>query len=233
MRPAVRIDPHEKIAGLPAVAVRDFLRRSDNFTATDLAQTFKLTLAEAQRVARELQAVGLIEPSKDERDDEDTFLMTAKGGRLRSASAARALTRRSAEQILDQFLERVHAVNGERSYAFRVRRVLLFGSMLDGGQERVSDVDIAVELEPREQEPTRQRELQDSRIREARRRGRTFSNYVEELVWPRREVLLCLKARSRGLSLHEARDLTFLGEIRTSTLFDASSDRAAGKGPQR
>ena len=73
--------------------------------------------------------------------------------------------------------------------------------------------DAGVELEAKwDASNTSQEEflaITGKRVEAARTRGRSFSSFIEELDWPRREVLLHLKARTRGLSLHEIYD--FLG----------------------
>jgi flagellar biosynthesis regulator FlaF len=44
------------------------------------------------------------------------------------------------------------------------------------------------------------------RVEFAQAKGRRFSNIVEYLYWPEREVMLHLKARTRCLSLHSMHD---------------------------
>ena len=46
----------------------------------------------------------------------------------------------------------------------------------------------------------------DARVAAARAKGRSFGSYFNELDWPEHEVMLHLKARTRGLSIHPLTD---------------------------
>lgn len=72
--------------------------------------------------------------------------------------------------------------------------------------ERVSDVDLAVELSSKFDDQEGRNTARQKRIEEARKSGRFFGNIIHELSWPRTEVLLFLKSRSRALSLHDMDD---------------------------
>ena len=56
--------------------------------------------------------------------------ITAGGQRLSSATAARPVTRATAEKAVREFLARVERVNRDGQVLGRVNRVVLFGSML-------------------------------------------------------------------------------------------------------
>ena len=72
--------------------------------------------------------------------------ITQSGQRLSSATAARPISRKAAEKALHEFLERVERVNRDHRFLGRVNRVALFGSMLREEVDRLSDVDLAVEV---------------------------------------------------------------------------------------
>jgi hypothetical protein len=55
-------------------------------------------------------------------------------------------------------------------------------------------VDVVVELRTRFSDRERQEKLEAERLELAFESGRNFSNYLEELGWPQREVLLFLKS---------------------------------------
>jgi hypothetical protein len=107
-------------------------------------------------------------------------------------------------------MQRVAEVNKNDEYAFIIRRVALFGSMLTDVRE-VNDIDLALELSPRLADKDAARRHEQQRIRLALNQGRRFSNIISELYWPRQEVRLFLKARSRVYSLHEMQELRELG----------------------
>src|SRR5439155_20983267 len=90
-------------------------------------------------------------------------------------------------------------------YLYRVKKVVVFGSYLTAAA-RINDIDVAIELAHRWQDPAKHSTLRDARIHEAMRKGRRFGNISEEVSWPETEVLLELKARSRAISLHPMED---------------------------
>lgn len=73
------------------------------------------------------------------------YELTDEGTRFAQASAAAPLRRATAERKLREFIARVEQVNQSDEYAYRVTRVVLFGSCLTDA-ERVNDIDLAVEL---------------------------------------------------------------------------------------
>jgi hypothetical protein len=108
----------------------------------------------------------------------------------------------SAERILAEFMERVHAVNATPEYLYRVDGVILFGSFLSDVEQR-GDVIVAVDLQSK---TTGQDELLEwSYVRRcaAQVKGRSFPTIVEQVYWPKTEVCLHLKARSISLKLSD------------------------------
>lgn len=83
--------------------------------------------------------------------------------------------------------------------------MILFGSYLTGAAT-VNDIDLAVELRPAENDQNLRHQNEQNRIREANQKGRRFNNLVERYAYPRNEVLLFLKSKSRYISLHSADD---------------------------
>ncbi len=197
----MHIDPKAEIAGLPALAVRRFFRRSRSYSwePTRLQREFRLAPERAEQVITELHRLGFIEP--DPHLPGSRWRLTVKGNGLAMASAARPLHRRTADQKLEQLLLRVSQVNADDYYLYKVARVGVFGSYLSE-QERINDIDVAVDLVPRESDPTLFRTLLEARIEQARMSGRAFGSITGEMAWPQTEVMLCLKSRSRALSLH-------------------------------
>lgn len=130
--------------------------------------------------------------------------------RFAQATAAAPLRRVTAERKLREFMARVEQVNRSEEFAYRVKRVVLFGSYLTDA-ERVNDIDLAVELVPRWDgfNVGIQYHKEQERLRLAPRHGTRNALAVEQ--WPWREVLLFLKARSRAFSLHDMRDPILYG----------------------
>ena len=99
-----------------------------------------------------LTAAGLVEPTR-----KGFWSITRAGKALSSATAAPRVKRVTAERALGEFLGRVDYVNRRPFFLARVVEVVLFGSMLKPEVDRVSDVDLAVEIVPKESNPERAR----------------------------------------------------------------------------
>lgn len=217
-----------QIAGFPAITIRNMLRGVVNLLDKPfVAARCKVSTQKAKEIIETLVAEGYLEfaerskrltapytPGKEKPRYRhvDCYKLTDKGEKLARGSAVSKMPRTKAEQIIDSLLRRVAEVNATADYLFRVPTVIVYGSYVRG-EPLLSDVDIALELEGKwDASNTSQEEflaITGKRVEAARTRGRSFSSFIEELDWPRREVLLHLKARTRGLSLHEIYD--FLG----------------------
>jgi len=214
-----------EIAGLPAIRIRDILRRVHSLLdAPFIANRCKVSSRKAKQIIEELAAEGYLEfersrqnlaapysPRKEKRRyrQVDCYKLTKKGERLARASAAGKMPRTKAERILEGLRRRVEEVNAASDYLFRIPTVVVYGSYVRG-EALLSDIDIAVELEPKWDIANTSTEqyaaLTNKRIEVAEAKGRMFPSFFEELDWPRREVMLHLKARTRGLSLHGLED---------------------------
>ena len=95
-------------------------------------------------------------------------------------------------------LARVEKFNSDPHYLYRVQRVVLFGSMLST-QANVSDIDVAVELQPKHATPEEYLAAIRARVEVTLRR-------LDGMSWLRGEIRWYLKSRSRGLSLHSTDD---------------------------
>jgi predicted nucleotidyltransferase len=120
---------------------------------------------------------------------------------LASASAAKPVTRATAEKALALFLERVAQVNRNPYYLAKVVRVVLFGGILKPEVDRLSDVDVAIELARKEADPRRALVLSRQRAEELEDQGRRFRSILErEFCWYV-EAYDFLKGRNRVLAL--------------------------------
>jgi predicted nucleotidyltransferase len=114
------------------------------------------------------------------------------------ASAARQIRRTTAELELADFMDRVPLINKDSAYLYSITKVVLFGSALRS-DERLGDVDVAIDLESRI--PLKGNWVELFR-QHAWSSGHTFRTFDEEIDWPPREVILALKARKRSISIH-------------------------------
>jgi len=209
----MRITKEEVVAGHSAVQVRGFLRKFDSkfFMRSAVERVMKLDPKQAEKFINEMVALELIEPTTPF-DNKAAFEVAEGGLRLANATSAKPIYRRTAERVLREFIDRVEAVNYSKEYAFRIRGAILFGSMLSCA-DRLGDVDVAIDLQPRIADPIQRRQLCDHRRHFAQEQGRTFATATSWALWPRNEVLLQLKGRSRSLSLHGFDQLTQLENL--------------------
>ena len=147
----MRINKGQVVAGYPALTVRTFLRRCRSCTIVPATAAYDLKVDEREGSVflRELASLGLIEPADHmPRGEAEAYEITNRGFAYANGSASGPITRRTAESALAQFMERLHAVNANDEYVYRVKSAVLFGSMLTE-IERLGDVDLAVELSPK------------------------------------------------------------------------------------
>jgi len=70
--------------------------------------------------------------------------LTDKGKAIAAGKARKRVSCAEAQAILDDFLNRVDAVNRDRDHIVNVQQVWLYGSMLKEGVTAVADIDLAV-----------------------------------------------------------------------------------------
>ena len=215
---SVRIHPRDKIGGVPGMKVRTLLRRF--MGATVVGSFFR-----DERLLKALLGQGLVrvldrDPTQlreprvvfghGDRAAGPWYALTDEGTRFAQASAAAPLKRATAERKLREFIARVEQINQSDEYAYRVARVVLFGSYLTDA-ERVNDIDLAVEMVPRWDgfNVGIQHQKEQERVRLAPRHRTRNALAVKQ--WPWLEVLLFLKARDRAFSFHDMRDSILYG----------------------
>ena len=120
---------------------------------------------------------------------------------MSSATSAKPITRATVEKALREFLVRVERVNRDARFLGRVNRVVLFGSMLRDDVDRLSDVDLAVEVVPKIADRDRLAAKNRQRVEALAREGHAFRDIFDVQLHWYREVFRFLKSRSRVLSL--------------------------------
>lgn len=204
----MNLDPKAKIAGVPSLKIRELLRMQHygvgwNASVDQASRMLEISRDETLQVLEELRSLGYIVFVDDALD----WKTTIAGNALANASATKPIRKSKAEQAFAQFMERVTQVNQNPYYLYKVVKVVLFGSYITDA-ETVSDVDVAIELSPKEADSERHWALVEQRIDE---RERPFSNYSERFYWPEIEVTKFLKARSHVISLHSGEDVSKIG----------------------
>jgi hypothetical protein len=199
----MRITKEEVVAGHSALLVRDFLRRfRHGFFMRSAAESFmQLKPRQAMKFISDMVALELIERTMPF-EGEAAFQVATRGLRFANATAAKPISRRTAERVLREFVDRVNAVNASKEYAFGIRSAVLFGSTLSC-VDKLGDVDVAIDLQPSISDDSEFKQQCDCRRQLAEEQGGSLSTVFDWAMWPKREVMLLLKARSRSLSLHE------------------------------
>ena len=201
----MRIDPHEMIGGYPSMLVRQTLRRLRDYSEWrlhHLESAAVLQAGQGRALANSLVTAGLIEAV----GPDGIWVVTQAGRTLSIATAAKRITRATANRALSQFLERVGQVNDDSYFLGKVVRLVLFGSMLRPEIERLSDVDLAVELANKEADFDRAREQNYQRAEALAAKGHQFRNVLEQAGCWYWETFRFLKGGSRVISLADYRN---------------------------
>jgi len=195
----MRIDAKGTIGQYPALLVRTTLRHLRSRLSWGLAEletAAGLTPGDGRALVKALRSEGLIEAAR-----RGTWEVSQAGRTFSSATAAKRITRATAEKALRQFLGRVERVNNDPYFLGKVTRVVLFGSMLKPEVERLSDVDVAVEVAAKEADLDRARVKNYERVEELAAQGHRFRNFMEQEGCWYWEVFGYLKGRSRVIAL--------------------------------
>src|SRR5262249_43141607 len=116
----MHIDPKGEIAGYPALLIRKTLRAlrsADGWGLLALEAAAKLSPGAGRALAQALQREGLVEIR-----DPGRWTVTQAGRTIAAATAARRISRATAENALAEFLERVTRVNTDPYFLARVSR---------------------------------------------------------------------------------------------------------------
>jgi len=202
----MRIRPDDLVAGFPARQVRKLLRQSvQSLSVDDVTKVLGLRGENAVRLLEALEQEGFIEKNTFAPDPDKNWKHTIKGGALSKALFSAPVSRRNAEKALSEFMDRVREVNGAGRFLFRVRKVVLFGSFL-AESPAIGDLDIAIDLVPKEPDSTKHSELLLAHANAAALNGKRFQNFVQRLDFAAQEVRSYLKARSRIIQLTDCDD---------------------------
>jgi predicted nucleotidyltransferase len=202
----MRIRSNDLVVGFPAKQIRKLLRQNAEFLSVeDVTKVLGLTGESALQLLENLEQKGFIEKNTFAPDPDKNWKHTVKGGALGKALFSAPVFRESAEKALVEFMDRVQEVNEDGRFLFRVRKVVLFGSFLTGSAT-LGDLDIAVELVPKEADAKKHSELILARANEAALNGKSFRNFIERLDFAAQEVRSFLKSRSRIIQLTDCQD---------------------------
>lgn len=177
----MRIQTSDMVAGQPVLAIRKLLKyvqRLPGGTLAIIAEQLKVDTTTAEQIYQALLREGYIEPAEAIARYESWFL-TWKGSALANASIRKPITRKTAERLVEEFLARVRQVNAS-DYAYRVGRVIVFGSFLSDSPT-LGEVDLSIELVDPYPDARAREAGHKARIAEAQASGRNFRDYMEML----------------------------------------------------
>jgi len=195
----MRLDSNATVVGYPTLLVRQALRKLRHihqWGSGTLAAAAGLPDGVGPELAKALAAEGLIRNIH-----KGAWTMCQAGLTFSAATAAKRLTRATADRALTEFMDRVARVNSDAYFLGRVTRVALFGSMLNPSIDSPSDIDLAVEIVPKIADWESHTERNNDRVQELMTLGQRFRHTIEYAACWQLEVFRFLKGRSRAISL--------------------------------
>ena len=203
----MNISPGEEIAGFPAIGIRNFFHKFSTGPVNVDGAAFYLGISvqKAKKIMVELENQGFLksEVKRLSEKREPWWEQTVKGAALRMASAAPQIKRSTADRLLSQLLVRVNEINNSDRFLYMVDEVIVFGSYLDQTRMTLGDIDVAVKLERKEQDPEKHLKMN---LDLADEDGRGYEIYSFRMSYGWYKVLKYLKSMSRGISLHTTED---------------------------
>ena len=197
----MQINSRRTIAGIPILEVRRFFRRvvahhHDSFDKGWLLRELRLSEAQGDQVLEELVTQGFVSIEPSQHNDRQ-YQIAELARELVRSSAAKRISRTTAQGGMEGLMLRVREINSNSRYLYSVCSVVVFGSYLKDG-ERLGDVDVAIELSSRLEDPNKRSE---AHLRYAEASGRQFGSFIDQLYWAELEIYQALKARQRTLSI--------------------------------
>jgi predicted nucleotidyltransferase len=198
----MRLQRGEVVAGLPSELARQLARSCHAaWTNTErIAAVCKITKSDAAAALESLLAAGYVDRRTigDAAGGRVQWDTTVKGAALAMASFAAPISRGKAQQLLHAVLHRIDEYNADDGKPYLVTSLRVFGSFLDPLVDKLGDLDLDVEFEPR----TPEAEETEAKLDYADRSGRRFSTFMDRLFWPQVELLQILRGRSAYINVH-------------------------------
>jgi hypothetical protein len=116
------------------------------------------------------------------------------GNALAMAGFGKPSTRKTADRLVTEMLDRARAYNADPAKPGYLQRLRVFGSYLDRAVDPLGDVDVELVLGRRLNDP---KEV----LRYASASGRLFPTYIDTILWPQTEAVQILRNRSTAMSI--------------------------------
>lgn len=220
----MRVAKTDVIAGLPADRAREIVRRfrGREMTADGVADLIDGTGHEPATVLAQLEAAGYMQKVAVDHHGDTWWDTTIQGNALAMASFGKPISRKAADRLVSELLERAQAYNADPGKPLFLNSLRVFGSYLNPEIDPLGDVDI---------ELTYGRRITDPKVVSAyaRASGRSFNTYLDQLMWPQTELVQHLKKRSAFINI-TLEDITHLTD-RSETIYSIDADPQAAPPP--
>lgn len=197
----MQLDWDERIAGVPMIHVRDFLKLTTQSINRDYLVELRGSQYEVGPLLDELLERGWIEE-----DERNTVRNTLAGNAVTQAKKLKRISRSEAERLLKEVLRAVDEINSDEVYAYDVTHLAVFGSYLTE-TDTLGDLDIAYELQPRWTPETAEEVSQRSITAFPPPKS---ADWMRRLGWPE-EVVLKRIAVNKRVSLEKLSSVVSLG----------------------
>lgn len=204
----IQLQRGEKIAGIPALEVRNLFRLIDDITfRKEWLHEKGFGKKQASHLIKVFLENGYIELVSEKRHERvgPYYRLTEHGRTLMRAKGSKPVRRETAKRVLDQFMVRVRIINESLDFVMKVTEVVVFGSYLNEKQT-LGDLDIACQYENKvtyvDQEASER-----AMVEHFDASGRASKGFMSALYWPWEQVHLFLKNKKRTISLHTVDEL--------------------------
>src|SRR5262249_37500822 len=110
---------------------------------------------------------------------------------------------KTAQRLIAELTIRASEIDADPRFIYGVTRLAVFGSYVSSDKPKLGDIDIAVELGPKEKDSERFTELLVREENDAP----AWANMFEKVCWPQTKVCRALRAGHSSISLHEYEEL--------------------------
>jgi hypothetical protein len=198
----VRLSREDRIAGLPAGAARELMRRFRSAQPEGIISEWIAPDGRSDaEIARALAAEGWLKINVEHLDGEAWWETTTRGNALAQASFGKPITRATAARHLAAVIERADAFNADSTHLVEIAELVVFGSYLDPATTHLGDLDLGITFRSPIPATVTRDEHTAILLAYARASGRQFNTFLDRLFWPEHEAVLQLRNRSAVINI--------------------------------
>lgn len=177
---------NEMICSFPISKIKKILKyNQQQFISKATINEFLKNNKKSENLLKDLFESGYIE----ETNDQEKFVVSARGNVLINTNIKRLLDQQKAEEKIDNFLHRVKKVNASKTYLYYVDQVTLSGDYLKC-KDFIRELHFDVLLSSKYEDQEIMEDLENKKRKKAKK---PFSNYIEYLFFPQFEIRDFLK----------------------------------------